>query len=60
MVSRTSVLGVPGYAAASITPASYAPLAIASLPLNIFFMSAPRALIKKAMEPMPMAFYFLS
>ena len=30
--SNTSVLGVPGYAEHTLTPASYAPLAIASFP----------------------------
>jgi hypothetical protein len=36
--SRISVDGVPGYAAATFTPASYAPLAIASLPVSIAFV----------------------
>jgi len=39
MVSRISVLGVPGYAAAKDTPASNAPRATASLPLRIFFIT---------------------
>ena len=30
--SKISVLGVPGYAEQTLTPASYAPLAMASLP----------------------------
>jgi hypothetical protein len=32
MFSRISVLGVPGYAEANLTPASQAPRAIASFP----------------------------
>ena len=35
--SLISVLGVPGYAADTFTPASYAPLAIASFPSIITF-----------------------
>ena len=36
-----SLLGVPGYAAATVAPASQAPRAIASFPCNIFFISVP-------------------
>ena len=41
MVSLISVLGVPGYAAETFTPASYAPRAIASFPSNNFFILPP-------------------
>ena len=34
--ARISLLGVPGYAAATVTPASQAPLAIASFPCKTF------------------------
>ena len=37
MFSRISVEGVPGYAVATFTPDSYAPRAIASLPVKSFF-----------------------
>ena len=37
--SSISVLGVPGYAEAYLTPASYAPRAIASFPVSSFFMT---------------------
>ena len=37
MDSLISVLGVPGYAALTVTPASHAPRAMASLPSMIFF-----------------------
>ena len=39
--ARISLLGVPGYAAATVTPASQAPLAMASFPCKTFFMFSP-------------------
>ena len=39
--SKISVLGVPGYAEANVTPASYKPRAIASLPDITLFIFIP-------------------